>query len=101
MPQPLEDLPALVREILEEAGVDLDRYRGCRYVDRGGHWFVALYPKDGVAEDDVVADSKRVQETGTHAGVGTKGWLLLPKVDKPGSLDPDIQEFRGGLGPDA
>lgn len=91
MPQPLSDLPALAREILKEADVDLDRYTGCRYVDRGGHFFVALYPDDDLPEDEVVADAKRVEDAGTHAGVGTKGWLLLPKVDKPQALDPDIR----------
>lgn len=96
MPQSLDDLPELVKTLLDEAGVDLDRYTGCRYIDRGGHYFVALYPAEGVDERAVDQDAGRLQAVDVHAGVGERGWLLLPQVKKPGALDPDIQAFHPG-----
>lgn len=96
MSLPLDELPVLVQELLDEAGVDLSNYEGCRFLDRGGHYFVALYPRDDVDVGTVDADAGRVQKTGTPAGVGERGWLLLPQVRKPGALDPDVQAFDAG-----
>lgn len=100
MPQPLDELPVLVQEILKEAGIDRSNYDGCRFLDRGGHYFVALYPRDDVDVGTVDGDAGRLQEAGTAAGVGERGWLLLPKVDKPGALDPDVGGFEVGQGRD-
>lgn len=91
MPLTLDDLPEIVKTILDDAGIDLDLYDGCRYTDRGDHYFVALFPADDVDESVVESHAKRVDDAGTHAGIGTRGWLLLPKVDKPGAIDTDVE----------